>query len=134
VSTIYFNFVMTNKLFTCKLTACKATFRSYSQLNYHVKCNHQSNVTIKFLNGDVMEVKRGQDKTFRCKCGKSFNYPDSLRKHAKGCNSKLIKLEEDGSEGVLMNVDDTDTLESMNLDVSVVPNDCYGSLISHEND
>ena len=80
----------------------------------------------------MMEVKREQDNTFTCKCGKSFNYPDSLHKHAKGCNSKLIEPEEDRSERDLMNVDDTDASESMDLDNRVVPDDCYGSPISCE--
>ena len=70
---------------------------------------------------------------FKCKCGKSVNYPDALRKHAKGCNSKLIEAEEDKREGGSMNVDDTDASEPMDLNSRVVLGDCYGSTISREN-
>ena len=79
-----------------------------------------------------MDVKREEDNTFKCKCGKGFNYPDSLCKHVKGCNSKLMEPEEDRSEGVSMNIDDNDASESMDLDCRVIRDNCFGHLISHE--
>src|SRR5436190_12075861 len=111
---------MTNTLFTC--TTCNNIFRSRSDLNYHVKRDHQSSVKVKFQNGGVTQVKRGEDNTFKCKCEKSFKLPDSLRRHAKRCNSELTEIEEDEGEKVLMDVDDCDVSES---DDRVVPADCF---------
>src|SRR5437667_5263793 len=119
---------MTNTLFTC--TTCNNIFRSRSDLNYHVKRDHQSSVKVKFQNGGVTEVKRAEDNTFKCKCGKSFKLPDSLRRHVKGCNDELTEPEEDEGEGMLMDVDDSDASE---LDDRVIPGDCFGALISYEN-
>ena len=121
---------MTNALLTC--ITCKDIFRSCYDLNNHVRRYHQSSVKVKFQNGDVAEVKRGEDNAFKCKCGKSFKLPDSLRRHAKGCNGELIESEEDEEERVLMDVDDYDALQSMNIDDRIVPADCFGALISYE--
>lgn len=79
-----------------------------------------------------MEIKREKDNTFKCKCGKSFNYPDSVRKHVKGCNGKLIESEEDGNERWLTSIDDTDVSELMKVDNRIIPTDCFGMPIPHE--
>jgi uncharacterized C2H2 Zn-finger protein len=124
--------MMKNTLFTC--TICKDIFRNRTDLKNHVRRDHQSAVKVKFQNGAVTEVKRAKDNTFKCKCGKSFKLPDSLRRHAKGCNGELTEPEEDEEEGALMDVlEDSDASESMNVDERVVPADCFGALISHEN-
>ena len=73
-----------------------------------------------------MEVKREEDNTFKCICGKSFKFPDSLRRHAKKCSSELVELEKGRREVELMNVDDSDVSEHMELDDRVVADDCIG--------
>jgi uncharacterized C2H2 Zn-finger protein len=123
---------MTNALLTC--TMCNNIFRNRSELNYHVKRDHQSSVKVKFQNGGVTEVKRAEDNTFKCKCGKIFKLPGSLHRHAKGCNGELTEPEEDEEEGALMDVlEDSDASESMDMNERVVPADCFGALISYEN-
>jgi hypothetical protein len=118
---------MTNALLTC--VTCNNIFRNRSELNYHVKRDHQSAVKVKFQHGGVAEVKRAEDNTFKCKCGKRLRLPDSLRRHAKGCNGELTEPE----EGALMDVlEDSDVSESMDMDDRVVPADCIGALISQE--
>jgi hypothetical protein len=102
-------------------------------LNNHVRSNHQLSVKVKFQNGGVTEVKRAEDNTFKCKCAKSFKLPDSLRRHAKGCNDELTKLEEDERWAELTDVDDSDASESLIVDAKVIPIDCFGMLICHEN-
>jgi hypothetical protein len=74
----------------------------------------------------VTEVKRAEDNTFKCKCGKIFKLPDSLRTHARICGDELIKQEEDEREAELMDVDDSDASESLKLDDRIVPADFFG--------
>src|SRR5271169_7082329 len=121
---------MTNALLKC--TKCNHIFRNRHDLEYHVKRDHQSSVKVKFQNGSVTEVKRAEDNTFKCKCGKGFKLPNSLHRHAKGCNGELAESEEDEEERVLMDVDDSDASESMNIDDRIVPADCFGALIFYE--
>jgi uncharacterized C2H2 Zn-finger protein len=121
---------MKNALFTC--TTCKGIFRNRTDLKNHVRRDHQSAVKVKFQNGGMTEVKRAEDNMFKCKCGKTFKLPDSLRRHAKGCNAELMESEEYEGKGVGMNVDDSDASQSMDIDDRVVPADCFGLLISHE--
>ena len=124
---------MTNTLLTC--ITCKDIFRSRYDLNNHVRRDHQSAVKVKFQNGCVTEVKRAEDNTFKCKCGKNFKLPDSLRRHAKGCNGELTEPEEDEIWTELMDVDDSDPLELLIADASiarVIPADCFGMLICYE--
>lgn len=112
---------------------CNNIFRTRHELEYHVKRDHQSSVKVKFQNDDVVEIKRTQDNTFKCRCGKSFKLPDSLRRHTKGCNNKLMEQEEENGGIELMDIDDFDAPESSNRDDRIVPADYFGSLISHEN-
>ena len=63
---------MTSTSFTC--TICNIIFRNRTDLNFHVKHIHQSLIKIKFQNGDVVEVKRAEDNTFKCK-KKTFSIP-----------------------------------------------------------
>jgi uncharacterized C2H2 Zn-finger protein len=122
---------MKNTLFTC--TICKDIFRNRTDLKNHVRRDHQSVVKVKFQNGGVTEVKRAEDNMFKCNCGKSFKLPDSLRRHAKGCNGELTVSEEDEEEGALMDVlEDSDASESMDVDDRIIPADCFGALISYE--
>jgi hypothetical protein len=122
---------MTNALLKC--IKCNDIFRNRQDLEYHVKRDHQSSVKIKFQNGSVTEVKRAEDNTFKCKCGKDFKLPNSLHRHAKECKDELTEPEEDEEEVILMDVlEDSDASESMNMDDRVVPVDCFGSLISYE--
>src|SRR5271169_6882678 len=93
---------MKNALFTCAV--CKDIFRNRTDLKNHVRRDHQSAVKIKFQNRGVTEVKRTEDNTFKCKCGKSFKLPNSLRRHVKKCNDELTEPEEDEEERALMNV------------------------------
>lgn len=79
-----------------------------------------------------MKVKREEDNTFKCKCGKSFNYPDSWHKHVKVYNHELIEPEEDRRERVSMNIDDNNESECMDVDCQVIRNDCFGILVSYE--
>jgi uncharacterized C2H2 Zn-finger protein len=121
---------MKNALFTCAV--CKDIFRNRNDLKNHVKRDHQSSVKVKFQNGGVTEVKKREDGSFKCKCGKSFRVPGSLQRHAKRCNGELAELEQDEREAGSMEVDDSDASESMDVDDRVVRADCFGALISHE--
>jgi uncharacterized C2H2 Zn-finger protein len=121
---------MTNALFTCII--CNDIFRSRYDLNNHVKRDHQSSVKVKLQNGGVTEVKKREDGTFKCKCGKSFKLPGSLQRHAKGCNGESAEPEQDEREVGSMEVDDSDASESMDVDDRVVRVDCFGALISRE--
>jgi uncharacterized C2H2 Zn-finger protein len=82
---------MTNALLTC--VTCNNIFRNRTELTYHVKRHHQSSVKIKFGNGHVTEVKKGEDGMFKCMCEKRFKAPTSLRQHAKNCNVELAEPE-----------------------------------------
>jgi len=121
---------MKNALFTC--TICKDIFRNRPDLKNHVRRDHQSAVKVKFQNGGVTEVKRAEDNTFKCKCGKSFKLPDSLRRHAKECNNESTESHEEEVEVELMDISDSDASESMDVDDRIIPVDCFGALISHE--
>jgi hypothetical protein len=112
---------------------CKTNFRDRSELNYHVKRNHQSIAKVKFLNGDTVEVKREEDNTFKCKCKKTFHHPISLQRHAKRCNGEPVEPEDDERDGVLINIDDYDASESFSSNGKVIPTDCFRILICHEN-
>jgi uncharacterized Zn-finger protein len=119
---------MKNTLFKCP--KCNDTFTTRHSLENHSKSDHQSFVNVKFQNGDVIEVEREEDNMFKCKCGKSFKHPNSLRRHAKGCSSKLVELEE--GDRVSMDMDNNDVSESMDLYCRVVPDDCFGLPILYE--
>src|SRR5438045_9089754 len=97
---------MTNASLMC--ATCNNIFRSRSELNYHVKRDHQSSVKVKFQNGGVTEVKRAEDDTFKCKCGKIFKLLGSLRRYARICRGELMEQEEDEREAELMDIDDSD--------------------------
>jgi hypothetical protein len=100
-------------------------------MNNHVRHIHQSLVKVKFQNGRVTEVKRGEGGTFECKCGKRFKVPDS---HAKGCNDEQAESRNAIEEDVQMceaNSDASETLD-LNEDVDDTPADCFGAPISCE--
>ena len=118
---------MRNASFTCVI--CNDIFRTHLDLKKHVRHKHQSVVKVKFQTGRMAEVRKGMDGTFKCTCGKGFKIPWSLQKHAKGCNGELTESEKNEEERVLMDVDDSDALESMNIDDRIVPADCFGALI-----
>jgi hypothetical protein len=61
----------------------------------------------------VTEVKRVEDNTFKCKCGKIFKLPGSLRRHARICRDELMEQEEDERETELIDVNNSDALESV---------------------
>lgn len=121
---------MTKTLLKC--IKCDDIFRNRHDLEYHVKRDHQSSVKVKFQNGTMTEVKRAEDNTFKCKCGKGFKLPNSLHRHAKGCNDELTEPEQNEREAGSMEIDDSDASESMNVDDRIVPADCFGALISYE--
>jgi hypothetical protein len=116
-------------MLTC--TQCNNNFRSRHGLDYHFRRDHQLSVKIKFQNGDMAEVKRRGDNTFKCRCDKRFKLPDSLQKHAKHCSGESIEREEDG-EIILMDADDSDTPEFIDTEDRMIPIDCVGTRICHE--
>jgi hypothetical protein len=108
---------------------CKDTFKSRFDLNYHVKRHHQELVKVKFRDGRVAEVKRGDENMFKCNCGKRFGFPGSLQRHAKRCGGDVIESEEAEEE-------DSDASESMDFNEEFVdntPEDCFGAQIPCEN-
>ena len=121
---------MTNALFKC--IKCSDIFRSRHDLNNHVKSDHQSSVKVKFQNDAVTEIKKAEDNTFKCTCGKSFKLANSLRRHAKNCNDELSELKQNEREVESMEIDDSDASESMNMNDRVIRVDCFGPLISRE--
>jgi uncharacterized C2H2 Zn-finger protein len=124
---------MTNALFMC--TTCNDIFRNRHDLNNHVRHEHQSSVKVKFQNGGVTEVKKAEDDTFKCKCGKSFKLPHSLRRHAKNCTDELSETEHayetemEISEGIS---DASESSEFIEPEIDDTPIDCYGALFSRE--
>lgn len=115
-------------ILTC--ITCNDIFRSRYDLNNHVRRDHQSSVKVKFGNGDIVEVKRAGDNTFKCRCKKSFKLPDSLRRHVKNCRSELAEQ----TEGESMSVYDSDFDASESVEfnedrVDDTPIDCFGALI-----
>src|SRR5208282_395186 len=121
---------MTNALFTCR--TCNDIFRNRSELNYHVKRRHQTLIKVKFDNGHVMKVKKREDGTFKCKYGKNFKTPTSIRKHTNGCKNELTQREQNERETESMDGNDSDASERMDVDSRVIPVDCFGALISYE--
>src|SRR6266496_3482886 len=124
---------MTNTLLTC--ITCKDTFRSHYELNYHVKRYHQSSVKVKYENGHVTEVKKGDDGTFKCQCRKSYKTPTSLWKHMKSCRHESSEQEHAHMEDVDMLEGVSDVSDMMDHDdasISDTPVDCFGALISRE--
>ena len=121
---------MTNALFKC--LTCENIFRSRAKLKDHVKHDHQSSINIKFQDGDVVQIKRGEDNAFKCKCGKGFKLPVSLQRHGKNCKGELIAREEEERGAELMDASDLDASENMNMNDRVMPIDCIGTRISLE--
>jgi uncharacterized C2H2 Zn-finger protein len=121
---------MRNTLFTCAV--CDDIFRTRPDLNKHVRHKHQLVVKVKFQTGRVAEVKKGADGTFKCTCGKGFKIPWSLQKHAKRCDDESTESHEEEIEVELMDINDSDTSESMDMNGRIIPVDCFGALISHE--
>jgi len=120
---------MTIAVLTC--TTCNDIFRSRLDLNNHVRRDHQLSVKVKFQGGGAAEIKRAEDGTFKCKCGKSFKLPHSLRRHVKTCRGQLVEPEQ--AEGEASSMDDVS--EYMDFDDEVVddtPTDCYGALCLHK--
>jgi hypothetical protein len=67
-------------------TNCKELFRSRSALNNHVRYNHQLTAKVRFSNGAVGEIAKGENNAFTCNCGKVFRHPRSLLRHTKQCD------------------------------------------------
>jgi len=110
---------------------CHEIFRSRHDLNYHVRRDHQLSVKIKFQNGDTTEVIKGEDNTFKCRCGKKFKIPDSLRRHVKSCKDEEGKAYEENMQTDGGDSDASDSLESNEEEADETPIDCFGALISH---
>jgi len=124
---------MTNVLLTC--VTCNNIFRNRTELTYHVKHHHQSLVKIKFGNGHVTEVKKGEDGMFKCMCEKRFKALTSLRQHVKNCNVELAEPEHAQSEDVeLLEAmsDVSGSVDHYDMSISDNPVDCLGALISRE--
>src|SRR5436190_16326854 len=121
---------MTNVLLTC--VTCDKIFRSCSDLTYHVKRDHQSLVKVKFENGSMTEVKKGEDNMFTCKCRKKFKLSVTLRKHAKGCRGESNEQEHTHMEDVDMSEGVSDMVDYDDASISDTPVDCFSALISSE--
>ena len=121
---------MTNVLLTC--ITCDKIFRSRSDLTYHVKRDHQSLVKVKFENGSMTEVKKGEDDMFTCKCRKKFKLSVTLRKHAKGCRGESNEQEYTHMEDVDMLEGVSDMVDYDDMSISDTPVDCFSALISSE--
>jgi len=91
---------------------------------------------VKFQNGGITKVKRAEDNTFKCQCGKAFKLANSLCRHAKGCSGELTEREDDDKRGAeSVDGNESDASEHMDVDNRVIdriPNDCFGTLIPHE--
>ena len=121
---------MHNTLFSCK--TCDELFRKKSALKNHVKREHQSLVKVKFKNGNTVEVKKGVDGAFTCKCEKTFKLPASLQTHAKQCNGEVAATTRTEEEDMMMQERDFDALESLpdskGSEERNIPIDCFGAL------
>jgi hypothetical protein len=92
-------------------------------------------VKVKFENGSVTEIKKGENNMFICKCGKGFKLSVTLRKHAKTCRGEPSESEDIHMEDVdmLEGVSDaSDMMDHDNASISDTPIDCFGALISRE--
>jgi len=81
-------------------TNCKELFKSRTALNNHVRYSHQLTVKVRFSNGIVREITKGENNIFTCNCGKVFRHPRSLLRHTKQCDGALDNVVElnDGVE------------------------------------
>jgi len=101
-------------------SGCKEVFRTRSTLKNHVKHIHQSTIKVRFSNGKVREIAKLSDDGFQCDCGKVFQYPQSMHRHARRCSSLLLD-ENHMESNVRVNLTDGNgVIESENLD------DCIG--------
>jgi len=74
---------------------CHQTFTRGSMLKDHIKKIHQRLTTVTFSNGSIVNVERGEDGAFLCRCNRRFTVPSTLRRHAKWCNARLEMRGED---------------------------------------
>ena len=119
---------MTTTLLSC--ITCHQQFRSRSALNNHVRRDHQSSVKVKFQNGNVTEIKRGNDNAFKCNCGKTFKLPDSLQRHTKECSNEPESYNSELDDvDMLAEENDANVSESCESNgdcVNDIPADCFG--------
>ena len=96
----------------------------------HVKRDHQSAVKITLRTGSAMEIRRGDDNTFKCNCGKPFKHPFSLRRHAKECDGELTSPDEEAIDQDISSEenysDASESIESDDNRVSDIPSHCIG--------
>ena len=111
---------------------CNDIFRTHPNLKNDVRCKHQSAVKIKFQMSCMAEVKKEADGTFKCTCGKGFKIPSSLQKYMRRCDNESIELYEEEVEAELIDISDSNTSESMDMDGRIIHIDCFSVLISHE--
>ena|SRR5271155_1439818 len=121
---------MTTALLSC--ITCQQLFRSRSALSNHVRRDHQPSVKVQFRNGNVAEIKRGNDNAFKCNCGKTFKLPNSLQIHTKECGDELVSHNGDLNDvDMLREENDSDVSESCESNddcVNDIPADCFGTM------
>ena len=101
-------------------STCKEIFRTRSALKNHVKHLHQSTVKVRLADGKVREITKVSDNGFKCECGKVFQYPSSIFRHAKQCYGVTME-EENGvmveeENGVMVDKENGITVEEELMD------------------
>lgn len=118
---------MVNALLSCSV--CKQLFRSTTALRNHVRRQHQTSVKVKYRNGLVREIRRGDDDAFKCGCGKTLKHPLSLHKHVKQCNDELTTPDEVIEQDMSPEENYSDASESAESDDNVASDTeshCFG--------
>jgi hypothetical protein len=85
---------------------------------------------IKYMNGNMIQVNRNPDGIFKCGCGKSFQLPQSLQRHAKECNGISLASDEESMNDDVSSEDDDSTVSEIEVDrVEEIPADCFGTML-----
>lgn len=84
---------------------CKELFRTQSILKNHIKRVHQSTVKVKFVNDEVREITKVEDDGFKCICGKVFQHPRSILRHAKQCSGTTVDNNIELSDSISISMD-----------------------------
>jgi len=76
----------------------------------------------------MTEIRREDDGTFKCNCGKSFEHPQSLQRHTKGCSGQPTSIDDVPTDENMESEDESDASDLSEPDAveDGFPADCLG--------